>query len=243
MDDLRGSAGNDVLLAGSGNSPSENMLAGGGGNDVLIGNIHADFLKGEAGKDLLVGGGGADKLDGGDGLDLVSYSKSTVGVTIDLSLRQGTADLSTVVGLLTSGTVSDATGDRIANVEGIIGSALNDTLTAGSETVVLYGADGNDTLVGGGGSILLGGKGDDKLYGKAGDTLAGGEGSDSFYIVSDEFVWLRKDGVELHAYGEGPPIRAIATTFHTPASMPAQKHTGAMEIKTSSLFQKSPLPT
>ncbi|MGO1078620.1 beta strand repeat-containing protein [Inquilinus sp. CA228] len=60
IDEIRGSAGNDVItLAGVATGQTVN---GSGGNDTIIGGAGADVLDGGAGKDLLTGGGGADRF-------------------------------------------------------------------------------------------------------------------------------------------------------------------------------------
>lgn len=91
---LHGLDGNDLLIAGSWNSPysdnTDNFLYGLGGNDTLIGGPQDDYLVAEGvgdptltGDDSLVGGGGhdiliseagRDTLRGGDGPDVFSVS-------------------------------------------------------------------------------------------------------------------------------------------------------------------------
>ena len=68
----------------------------------------------------------------------------------------------------------------LANVEGVIGSALDDTLTGAASNDRLEGAGGNDLITGGAGNdSLLGGSGDDTLEGGAGaDVIDGGAGTD-----------------------------------------------------------------
>ena len=145
------------------------------GDDAINAGIGHDTLFGGKGDDTLVGGAGADAIEGGEGTDLADYSASNAGVAIDLS--QGT------------GTGGDAQGDRLKNVENLLGSRFNDTLTGDDEDNAfaggdgddwLIGAEGKDTLIGGAGADLLeGGKDDDSLTGDAGnDTLHGGKGDD-----------------------------------------------------------------
>ena len=80
-------------------------LVGSAFDDQLIGSSLDDTLVGGAGNDTLIGGGGADHLDGGDGvLDITSYTDSSAGVTIDLSLgtgHGGTAEGDTLSGIET----------------------------------------------------------------------------------------------------------------------------------------------
>jgi Ca2+-binding RTX toxin-like protein len=62
---LRGGAGNDELIGGSGSD----SLLGNAGNDRLVGRAGADSLMGGEGDDRLVGGSGNDLLRGGPGND------------------------------------------------------------------------------------------------------------------------------------------------------------------------------
>ena len=57
-----------VQLAGG---DGDDLLVGGRGKDVLLGGPGNDQLLGGRGHDILIGGGGADSLDGGDNNDLI----------------------------------------------------------------------------------------------------------------------------------------------------------------------------
>ena len=152
-------------LVGTANGES---IAGMGGDDTLIGGAGDDTLSGGGGNDLLNGGPGADKLNGGAhrydpdtgiGGDTVTYNGSPMGVTINL--RAGTA----------SG--GDAEGDELGDdIENLIGSNYDDTLSGSRAPNMIWGLGGNDDL--------FGDKGDDDLFGGAGDdTLDGGDGDDT----------------------------------------------------------------
>ncbi len=122
-------------------------------NDVLTGNASDNLLSGEAGDDLLNGGGGADVLQGGSGNDTASYADSAQGVSVSLATGQGSG--------------GDAEGDRLEDIENLIGSRSADELT------------GNDGV-----NRLDGGAGNDFLYGEGGaDVLTGGAGSDTASYV------------------------------------------------------------
>jgi Ca2+-binding RTX toxin-like protein len=59
--ELRGGAGNDLLVGGGGadlilGEAGNDSLRGAGGRDLLIGGLGADILRGEAGDDLLIAG-------------------------------------------------------------------------------------------------------------------------------------------------------------------------------------------
>ena len=123
-------------------------LEGSGFGDTLVGTAGDDVLRGLAGDDVLVGMGGADAIDGGEGFDTADYSASRAGVTVRLD------------GRLSEG--GDAEGDRLANIEKVVGSARDDVLIGGDVDDTLVGGDGNDLLSGGGGAdTLLGGAGFD----------------------------------------------------------------------------------
>ena len=115
---LGGGAGNDKLTAGAGGA----TLKGGDGGDVLTGGANNDWLEGGAGDDV---------LDGGAGFDRVSYSGSAIGVTVSLGETgpQNTGE----------GT------DTIKNIEYLIGSELDDSLTGGSGPDFINAAAANET--------------------------------------------------------------------------------------------------
>lgn len=68
---LTGGGGNNLLIGGSGHD----VLYGAAGNDVLLGGDGNDDLFGGSGDDVLVGGNGDDCLDGGTGRDLMIGSQ------------------------------------------------------------------------------------------------------------------------------------------------------------------------
>jgi len=136
-----GSGFRDTLVG----NDDDNLLQGGGGddtlwalggNDALLGGDGADRLYGQGGNDLLQGGLGADSMDGGDGFDVASYVDATGGVGVRLD------------GIAAWGA---ATGDVLAGIEGVIGSAFRDTLVGNDDDNLLQGGGGPDTLYGQGG--------------------------------------------------------------------------------------------
>ena len=190
-DVVQAGAGNDTVFSGAGND----SVDGGDGDDSLIGGAGDDTLLGGVGADTLVGGAGADFMSGNQGLDYLDYSASSAGVNVNLTTNVGSG--------------GDAAGDSYQGVDGIIGSAFDDTLTgydgfstdpldpytnviygnAGNDYIdgrdgddSLYGGADNDTVVGGGGNDLMtGDAGNDLLDGGAGtDTMTGGLGNDTF---------------------------------------------------------------
>lgn len=129
---LIGGAGNDVILTGAG----DDDLKGGGGGDLLSGGLGNDRLLGGDGDDILMGGGGRDTLIGGQGFDFASYADSITGV--EVNLRAGAPG-------------GGALGDMLTGIEGLIGSAHDDTLTGDSSDNVIIGGAGADVIDGGDG--------------------------------------------------------------------------------------------
>ncbi len=155
---LFGEDGHDLLAGGMAND----LLDGGEDDDRLIGNAGKDELRGDDGNDVLEGGTGADVIDGGDDFDQVTYENSKVGVVFKVSASDDEVFV---------GTGGDAQGDRITNVEHIIGSRFNDRLYLNpDEEGVLEGLAGNDILIGSDeDDLLLGGAGADDMRGRDGD--------------------------------------------------------------------------
>lgn len=154
-------------------SSSENDKVG-SDIETIVGSTAADYLAaatsvlgaagttldGNAGDDVLVGGAGKDTFVGGAGTDTVDYTGSTaVTVTIDGTANDGIA----------------TEGDNVKiDVENVIGTAGDDTITGSASDNVIDGAGGNDTLNGGAGN-------DTFLQGAAadgGDIISGGAGTD-----------------------------------------------------------------
>ncbi|MBB3012847.1 beta strand repeat-containing protein [Cupriavidus alkaliphilus] len=196
-DVLRGAAGDDTLDGGGGidmldlsdasggltfalmqgGSTLVNLSSVGLGSDTysnmegVIGSRFNDSLAGSGANDVLRGGAGNDTLDGGAGIDLLDFSDATGAISF--TLVQGSGVTAVNLGAVSLGT------DSYTKMEGVIGSAFNDTIS---------GSAGNDVLRGGAGDDLLAGAaGNDLLVGGAGaDTLAGGDGSDIFRVLRSD---------------------------------------------------------
>jgi Ca2+-binding RTX toxin-like protein len=143
--------GNDDSITGI-----ENIVAT-QGSDGVTGDAGANLLDGQAGDDTLVGAGGADTLIGGTGTDTADYSASGSSVTVNLATGSGAG--------------GDAQGDTLREIEKLIGSAYNDTLTGDAGVNTLTGGEGNDTLEGGGGADTLTGGGGIDTASYAGSTV------------------------------------------------------------------------
>jgi Ca2+-binding RTX toxin-like protein len=105
---------------------------------VLFSNPPGTAISAGAGDDHIHAGAGADRIDGGTGTDVVDYHLSGEGVDANLGTGKGKDGA--------------AEGDSYVNVEGLIGSDFDDTLTGDAENNILIGSKGADVLDGGAGS-------------------------------------------------------------------------------------------
>jgi Ca2+-binding RTX toxin-like protein len=134
----------------------------------VIGSAYNDILTGSTANDILRGGVGNDTIDGGAGIDLLDFSDATGA--INFTLVQSSSVTSVNLSAVNLGT------DSYKNMEGVIGSAFDDTITGSAGNDVLRGGAGNDRLSGGAGNDLL-------IGGAGVDTLTGGAGSDTFRFL------------------------------------------------------------
>jgi Ca2+-binding RTX toxin-like protein len=190
----------DVL---TGHDTNADTLEGMSGDDTLTGNSGgADTLLGGAGDDFLSGGAGADRIDGGANIDTVTFAGSA-GVSVDLA---------------GSGSGGDAQGDTYFNIEHVIGSSNNDTITGTVADNSIVGGDGSDTLSGlGGNDTLDGGNGDDSLVGGDGfDQLIGGAGTDTVdYSASAQYIAINLMAAGLNGDAIGDTYSSIENAIGT----------------------------
>jgi Ca2+-binding RTX toxin-like protein len=160
---IDGTGGDDQLFGTTG----ADWIRGLDGDDVIYGDSGNDSLYGNAGNDFIKGGAGNDLIDGGPGSDRASYYGAPTGVRVNLNI-----------------THAQDTGwgrDTLVNIEDVSGTSLDDVLIGNNRDNWLWGSDGgNDSLVGGGG--------DDLLTVQTGDsTLVGGIGRDTVAFSSNGF--------------------------------------------------------
>jgi Ca2+-binding RTX toxin-like protein len=102
----------DDIITGDGDA---NFLWGAAGNDQIFGLSGDDDLQGDAGDDM---------LDGGEGVfDFADYFFTATAVNASLATQSASGD----------------GNDQFANIEGLIGSSFNDTLTGARETTYSAG--------------------------------------------------------------------------------------------------------
>lgn len=190
--------GDDVLEAKTPSSDRNsflpnrpNLVDGGDGNDIIVGNgflfggdgdddisLGADDINGylgvaaygEAGADRLTGGEGFDHLVGGDGDDVIDGARGA-------DLLQGGAGNDEIRGR--AGEFIGGSGDdTITSTWGgeLYGGDGDDFITSASRGEV-FGGNGDDVLVGG--RHADGGPGNDHLQSIEGTQLYGGEGDDT----------------------------------------------------------------
>ncbi len=120
-------------------------VQGGHGDDNLTGDSRANKLYGGAGNDWLDGKGGVDTLNGGAGdNDIANFSGRAHGLTVTLNGSH-----------LVSAKIGGVLADRLANIEGIIGTFKADHLIGDSRGNYFKGAQGGDVIDGRGGIDIV----------------------------------------------------------------------------------------
>jgi Ca2+-binding RTX toxin-like protein len=144
IEDVAGGAGNDHLI-GDGNA---NRFWGANGNDVLDGGAGDDRLDGDAGDDRLEGGAGADFLMGGTGADtFVLDSFDGVDTIADFSVGEDVIELDHLVfGALTLGALS-ADAFAVGSAATTLDHRLLYDPTTGELKYDVDGAGGEDAIV------------------------------------------------------------------------------------------------
>lgn len=164
VESVTGSSGADRLSADG--EAFEAVIAGGGGNDTIIGGLGSDLLSGDSGNDTMHGRDGDDDMMGGAGNDVMNGN--------------GGDDM--MNGGLGADTMHGNDGD--------------DAMEGGNQGDIMFGDQGDDVMDGGAGDdVMDGGPGDDLLIGGAGndtlkfwrgdDVLKGGAGNDVFLKAPD----------------------------------------------------------
>ncbi|MBC6438607.1 MAG: hypothetical protein GDA52_10880 [Rhodobacteraceae bacterium] len=197
---LRGAAGADTLDGGAGRDRldyrdsdagvtvnlADNTAQGGhAAGDVISnfenirGSAHGDVLTGNDDRNVFVVGAGDDTIDGGGHRkDTVNYRHADAAVWVDLAttrkLEDGTyvtdTDRVDADGFIT--VRGPGGGDKLKNINGIIGSAFDDVLKGHRG----WGAEARD--------VFRGGEGADKIFGRGGADRVDYRDSDEGVTVS-----------------------------------------------------------
>ena len=154
------------LPTGTNEQRAAHYAAGSGGDaagdrfrgfENITGGMGNDRLTGDGWDNILIGGPGADVLDGGNavtaagpdntygtaddvrtsGTDTASYAGSSSGVTITFSVRRSNNEDVTIG----AGLGGDAEGDRLLNIERVVGSAHDDRFVASNLTQQFDGGE------------------------------------------------------------------------------------------------------
>jgi Ca2+-binding RTX toxin-like protein len=228
---IAGLGGDDIVDAtGVGTLGPRLTLAGGDGNDILVGGAGADTVQGGAGNDALLGGASQDTVDGGDGENVVLQDSVNVDPAAILTVSGNASDNAIVLSrdaagnlLANNGAIVLAGSPTVANTSliRVFGKGGDDVLQINEASgalpaAALYGGAGNDALTGGSGNDqLYGGSGSDMLLGKGGndllfggdgnDTLTGGDADDQLFgeAGNDRFVWNPGDDTDVVEGGSG----------------------------------------
>ncbi|MEK1888404.1 MAG: cadherin-like domain-containing protein [Phyllobacterium sp.] len=125
-----GNDGNDVMAGGAG----ADTLDGGAGNDVIADGAGSDCVSAGPGDDIVqaAADGNNDTYCGDAGTDTLDYSRSALGVLIDLDTGAATG--------------FDIGQDMIRGFESVVGGTGNDHMIVGASAMVLEGGGGADTF-------------------------------------------------------------------------------------------------
>jgi Ca2+-binding RTX toxin-like protein len=137
-----GADANGDGIAEEGDNVLTDDVAGGGGNDLMVGSVEDNLLDGGPGDDLLDGADGEDRLYGNDGIDTATYATRTTRVFVTLDNGADDGDP----------TANDGAGERDnVSVENLVGGSGDDWLVGSDLANVLDGGPGADDLDGRGG--------------------------------------------------------------------------------------------
>ncbi len=171
-DTIYGGLGDDSIFGGGG----DDKLYAGGGNDTVEGGEGDDRIFIGAGDSTVTAGLGDDYIrinkagnviiDGGDGQDTVDYSKSELGISLDI-----------LFGTFNGGL---AGGDVLSNIENVIGTAQDDFVGGGNGNNTIETLGGEDQIFTDGGyDVIKAGADNDRVtLDSGGGRIYGGSGTD-----------------------------------------------------------------
>ncbi len=185
-------------------------LIGNAADNVLIGNEGFNLFRGGLGNDYLIGNGPAGNALGVSINDYADYRNASGAVQVTLTDSAGPDGP-------TGGFSTGADGnDTLENIENVIGSAFNDTLTGNSLANSLRGGGGDDTIDGGAGfdfalynlassgvTVTL----TDRVNGVTGGTSSGADGNDTLRniesIIGSQFDDVLTGNSENNGFNAG----------------------------------------
>jgi len=210
---LRGTRGNDVIVARGGNDlinsgGGKDRICGGTGDDVLLAGPGRDLLDGQPGSDFLAGGPSRDKLLGGAGdFDILRGNQGNDillgGIGFDILLGEAGNDrldggeglfdrvsfffsAAPVTADLNTGIATGEGTDTMAGIEDLEGSQHGDTLTGNAIDNFFFPLGGDDIVTGGDGLDLV------SFFGAPAPVnanlttgVATGDGSDTLVTIED----------------------------------------------------------
>ena len=151
-DSMWGEDGDDTIFGG----PGEDNINGGDGNDTIRGGAEYDTLRGGPGADIIDGGSNPRRYSHTDLLKLDGFFGSELRESLGDYSQYTESDAAVTVNLTTgTGTGGYAQGDTLTDIEGVWGSAHNDTLIGNNEDNWFMGLDGADSFDGKGGFDIV----------------------------------------------------------------------------------------
>jgi len=203
IQNVTGSAGDDVIAGGSGND----IIVGGDGNDGIVGGVGIDNLSGGAGNDTFTVGAVAqfvgltsvETVSGGTGNDILLFNVGNNAMTVAAADLLGINSVETITVLSGNATAAVTLSDAVFTANGVTTIALGSDATStaavqlsasgvGSANSVTFtagrAAATSDSLVGGSGNDSFAfntNTSGDALA--AGDTVSGGAGNDLLTVT------------------------------------------------------------
>jgi Ca2+-binding RTX toxin-like protein len=207
-DQIDGNGNTRITYQNASASVTVNMVTGQAvgastGTDTFSG---VSRVRGSNSNDLIIDNSGNNNLDGRGGLDTVSYANASAGVSISLASGGGQ-----------NNNAAGAGTDTLSQIENVIGSAFNDTLS-GTDSVPNTNPSGNNVLTGGLGNDILDGlngidiavfAGNRSAYTITGNNIAGPDGSDT---VNGIELLQFDDGIYFFTSGGSVNISAVGFT-------------------------------
>jgi Ca2+-binding RTX toxin-like protein len=225
----------NLIIAGE----LDDDIYSGGGNDIVVGGHGTDWIDGGTGDDWLRGGTNRDCYIGGDGADTVSFADltpevgaSNVGAIADLTTADGEVNgvQPSCEGLAGAGRAEgQGVNEELADVENLVGSAFDDTLTANSSgSSHLWGGWGDDTLRG-----LSGVSQDDTLDGEEGDDTCTNNGTAASCGAGAETHRPREAFAAVETHGPDTGVIVLGSEGEAGDTLTLTRPTGTTVVLTS----------